>query len=78
MYVRCSLALLQYEICGSFWDLSSGQRLCKTRSLAKFHKGPEKVRLQSVAFNSAGSMLAYTNSNDANDDVLKICRPVYK
>lgn len=64
----------QFETSGSFWDLRSGKRLCKVASLGEYMR-KDKFDIMSTSFSPSGT-LAYTNSNDADDDVLKVIRPL--
>lgn len=74
----------QFEPVGHLWDIltdkvsPAGKLLTKTPKLAQYMRGPGKVQIMTCAFAPSGRVLAYVNSNDADDDTLKLVWPVGK
>lgn len=74
----------QFEPVAHLWDVltpkasPTGKLLVKTPKLADYCRGPGKVLLMTCAFAPSGRVLAYTNSNDADDATLKLVWPVGK
>jgi hypothetical protein len=72
VYQKASVAFTgsECEATGCFWDLRSRKRLCKVHDL----KFKDSSVIISTSFCASGT-LAYINSNNADDDVLKLLSP---